>query len=289
MTRSGWAYVCGLCVARETAFFSPRSVEELSTLAPGEVVARLGRSFFGPVEPLASFDGAECDRTRRELDEIEKLSPNGVPVDMVRLRFVANELRKGIGELPEGADVAELQQLGQRLALRAGKYADDFAAELDTTLPPLGGASARLAASLLIDSAELAVGLKLAMFEGDAVLVRCATANARLGSGKVALRAVRLRFPRELVEGFFFREPVVTDAGRDFLLNYDEPSALRLYPEGAVPGAEDAFLLRLAGESKGEPFSAARVYHYLLGFLDQVQHLRRVVYVSLGKTLPEAA
>jgi len=289
MTREAWAYVCGLCVARETAFFSSRSIEELSTLGPADVATRLARSFFGPVEPLMSFDRVERDRTNRELDEIEKFSPDSVPVDMVRVRVAANELRKGISEVPDTADVAELHRLLLRLTLRTGKFADDFAAEFGTTLPSLAGASARLAASLLVDSAELVVALKRARLSNDELLVRCANASVRMGSGKIALRSVRLKFPKEVVGAFFFREHIRGDESRDFLQNYDEGSALRLYPEGAVPGAEDAFLLRLSGESKGEPFSAARVYHYLLGFLDQVRLLRSAVYASLGRTLEEAA
>lgn len=287
MRDEGWAYVCGMCTAREAEFLPARSVKDLAALPPDEVSRRLARTFFGPAEPLSSFDGLARERRNREFDEIEDLSPESAPVDLARLPFAADEMRRALNEIPKGADAAELASSLSRLCLRAGHFADMMAAELAPPLPRVE-VPARVSASLLVDSAELAAGLKLARLSGDELLARWAGARMRAASARVALRVVRLGIPREAVESFFFRGPLMTEGAGEFLRDYDGPAAEKLFPPGSA-GREDEFLFELSIASRGEPFSAARVLSYLLGYLRQERLLRLSVYAALGRFASEEA
>ena len=287
MRGEGWAYVCGACTAREAGFLPPRSVKDLAALPPAEVSLRLARTFFGPAEPLSSFDEIARARRNREFDEIEALSPGSAPVDLVRLPFAADEMRKGLNEIPEGADAAELANALSRLCLRAGRFADIMASELAPP-PARVEVPARLAGSLLVDSAELAAGLKLARLSGDELLARWAEARMRAGPAKAALRALRLEVPREALSAFLFRGPLLTEEARGFFRDYDATAAQKLFPPGSA-GREEEYLLDLSLGSRGEPFSAARVLSYLLGYLRQERLLRLSVYAALGRFASEEA
>jgi len=196
------------------------------------------------------------------------------------LGAAADRMRAGLAEIADAAGGAELIAGLQKLALRAGGLQALFLEELRPPLPD-PQPSARLAAALLIDSAELGIGSRLAA--GDESLQRWSEARARALAAKVGLRSVRQNVPKELLSNFFFRGALLTDEVRDFLREYRESAALRLYPSGCVAGKEESFLLSVADESKGQPFSAAVVLRYLLGFLDQERRLRRAVYGALGK------
>ncbi len=288
MRREGWAYVCGMCAAREAEFLPNRFIDDLAALPPEEASLRLARTFFGPVEPLSSFDRCARERRNREFVQIDGLCPEAFPVELARLPFAADEVRKGLNEVPEGADSAELARALSRLCLRAGGFAYRMAAELARPLPPVE-TSARVCASLLLDSAELSLALSIAGLSGDGILARWAEARAKAGSARVALRAVRLGVPRETVGAFFFRGPLLTEESREFLRDYDGPAARKLRPAD-LSGREDEYLLALSAESRGEPFSAARVHHYLMGFLEQERRLRLAAYAALGwLSMEEAA
>ena len=282
MKKDAWGFVSGVSVARETSFLPQRFMDELAATPPAEAAVRLGRTWFGPADPLTLFDAFARQRRDREFDDIEKLSPASWPVDLLRIRFATDEVRKGIDSVPDGADGTELARSLVRLSVRAGRYAEQFAEQFSSPLPR-PGASARLAASLLVDSAELEITYKIADLADDEILARYAEARAQAASAKVALRALKLGIPREDLASFFFRGRLITERARGFLNDYREAAALALLPEGCSPGTEDDFLLSVAAQSKGNAFSAARVLYYLLGFLQQERHLRLAVYSSLGR------
>jgi hypothetical protein len=252
----------------------------MAGLAPAEVSGRLARSWFGPAEPLQQFDRLARERRELELGYFEKVSPSRVVVVLLRLGQAADRLRAGLADIPDGAGGAELSSALQKLALRSGDLQPQFAKEF---LPPLPDPqpSARLAAALLVDSAELAIGSNLAAPEPS--LHGWSETRVRVLTAKVALRSVRQNVPRELLRGFFFRGALASGPASDLLRDYREASALALYPAGCTPGQEEDFLVAATESSKGQPFSSAVVLRYLLGFLDQERRLRRAVYGSLGK------
>jgi hypothetical protein len=275
-----WCFASGAALAREAAFLPQRAIEEMSSLPPQEVALRLARSWFGPAEPLSQFDRLSRERRGMELEYFEKVSPAGTPVDLIRLSLAADQLRAGLQEIPDSADSEELLSGLRKLALRAGRFYEQFLLELSPTLPA-SEPSARLAASLLVDSAELAIAESLCA--GESSLQDWSAARSRAMAGKVSLRAVRLGTPKDLLLKFFFRGRLLPEPARELAQDYREPMALRLYPEGCEPGQEERFLLSLAEQSKGQPYSAAVVLRYLLGFLEQESRIRRAVYAALGK------
>lgn len=279
MSLDGWAYVSGMCAARQTLFFSNRALEELGGLSPRELAARLSRSFFGPVEPISAFDRIAAARLRRELDELAGVSPSGEPVDIIRARLAADRIRMGLAELPQQLDPRELERFLSRLCLRAETLSERFASAIGGNLPEPSGRG-QLAASLLIDSAELIVILELAESAKDAAMLRWAESCARMASGRVARRALNLGLPREAM-GFFFRGRLFTDSAREFLANWNERSASAISPE-ISEDAEENMLLEIARSSVAEPFSPGRVLHYLLEFRQQNRLIRHAVYKSLG-------
>jgi len=280
MKPEDWCFASGAAIGREAAFLPARTIDEMASLAPQEVSNRLARSWFGPAEPLGQFDRLARERREKELDYFEKVSPDGMLVNLLRLGWAADRLRAGLGEVADVSTPEQLAETLRELASRAGRFRDDFVAEFHPPLPD-PAPSARLASALLIDSAELAIGSRLAA--ADASLQAWAQARARAFAAKVALRAVRQNAPKELLRGFFFRGALLTDEAKDFLQDYREPAALKLYPPGCPAGREEGFLLSVSEASKGQAFSAGVVLRYLLGFLDQERRLRRAVYASLGK------
>jgi hypothetical protein len=259
-----------------------RAIEELAFLNPPEISARLARAWFGPAEPLAQFDRLASERREKELDYFEKVSPDSAPVDLVRLGLAADRLRAGLAEIPDASDAGELAHGLAQLTVRAGRFHRRFQDELRSPLPS-PEPSARLAAALLIDSAELSITEKIAGSSGDALLRRWAETRTGVMAGKVAVRALRLGIPKDALLQFFFRDRLLPDRSRDLRNDYREQTALSLYPAGCEPGREETYLLALAGESKGQPFSAAVVLHYLLGYLEQERLIRLAVYGALGK------
>ena len=282
MKQETWSFASGAAIARETSFLPARAIEELAVLNLPEVSARLARSWFGPAEPLAQFDRLASERRERELEYFEKVSPESAPVDLVRLGLAADHLRAGLAEIPDTADSGELGRGLAQLTLLAGRFHLHFQHELRPPLPS-PEPSARLAAALLIDSAELGITEAIAAGSGDALLRRWAEARTGVMAGKVAVRALRLGMPKDALFQFFFRDRLLPERARDLRNDYREQAALRLYPDGCEPGREETFLLALAGQSKGQPFSAAVVLHYLLGYLEQERLLRLAVYEALGK------
>ena len=280
MKPEDWCFASGAAVAREAALLPVRAIEDLASLAPQEVSNRLARTWFGPAEPLLQFDRLARERREKELEYFEKVSPSRILVDLLRLGLAADRLRIGLSGVADGAGGAELAAALQKLALRAGDFQPQF---LEQFRPPLPEPqpSARLAAALLIDSAELLLSSSLAA--GEESLAAFSEARTRTYVAKVSLRAVRQNVPKELLANFFFRGALLTGDARDFLQEYREPAALRLYPPGCAPGQEEAFLLSAIDDSKGQPFSAGVVLRYLLGYLDQERRLRRAVYACLGK------
>jgi hypothetical protein len=283
-----WSFASGAAVAREAAFLPGRAIEELAVLSPQEVSTRLSRTWFGPAEPLPQFDRLASERRAKEFEYFEKISPGTAPVDLLRLGLAADRLRAGLAEIPDAADAGDLAQGLAQLAIRAGRFHEEFREELSPPLPS-PEPSARLAAALLIDSAELAIGERIAAGSGEAMLQRWAEARTSAMAGKVGVRALRLGMPKDPLFLFFFRDRILPDRARDLRNDYREQTALRLYPPGCEPGREEAFLLGLAGESKGQPFSAAVVLRYLLGYLEQERLIRLAVYAALGKTLKREA
>jgi len=280
MNPEAWCFASGAATGREAAFLTNRAIEEMAVLAPAEVALRLARSWFGPAEPLAQFDRVARERRDRELEYFAKVSPAGTVVDLVRLGLAADQLRAGLSALPDAASGEELAAALQALALRAGRFYEEFLPEFAPPLPACD-VSARLAASLLIDAAELAVSERLAAAEES--LHSWSAARTRAMAGKISLRAVRLGTPKDLLSKFFFRDRLLPELAKELTQDYREATALRLYPEGCIPGREEQFLLSLAEESKGQPFSAAVVLRYLLGYLDQERRIRIAVYAALGK------
>jgi hypothetical protein len=280
MKAEDWCFASGAAVAREAKFLPARTIEEMAVLAPQEVSSRLARSWFGPAEPLLQFDRLARERRELEFAYFDKVSPSKIVVDLLRLGLAADQMRAGLAEVADRAGGAELSAALQKLALRAGNLNSQF---LEEFLPPLPDPqpSARLAAALLIDSAELSIGSRLAA--GEESLRGWSETRVRVLTAKVALRAVRQSVPKELLRSFFFRGALLTDATKDFLLDYREPAALALYPPGCAAGQEESFLVAAADASKGQPFSSAVVLRYLLGYLDQERRLRRAVYGCLGK------
>jgi hypothetical protein len=287
MKAEDWCFASGAAVGREAAFLTARLIEEMAGLPPPEVAGRLARSWFGPAEPLLQFDRLARERQEQELAYFERVSPSRAAVDLMRLALAADRLRTGLAEIDDEAGGAELSAALLKLALRAGDLHSQFAAEFCPPLPD-PQPSARLAAALLIDSAELSIGSRLAAEEES--LRAWSQIRVQALTAKVALRSVRQNVPKELLRSFFFRDALLTDQARDFLRDYREPAALALYPPGCTAGKEQEFLLTEAEASKGQPFSCAVVLRYLLGYLDQERRLRRAVYGSLGKIpAPEAA
>ncbi len=280
MKSEDWCFASGAANAREAAFLPARAIEELAALPPQEVSGRLARTWFGPAEPLLQFDRLARERREQELAYFDKVSPSRIVVDLLRLGLAADRLRAGLSEIPEAAGGVELASALQGLALRAGDLHSQFLEEFQTPLPD-PQPSARLAAALLVDSAELRIGSLLTAEEES--LRDWSELRVRVLSAKVALRAVRQNLPKELLRGFFFRGALLSEAVKDFLRDYREPAALALYPPGCSPGQEDSYLAAAADASKGQPFSSAVVLRYLLGYLDQERRLRRAVYGSLGK------
>lgn len=280
MRPEDWCFASGAAVAREAGFLPQRAIEEMAALPPQEVSLRLARSWFGPAEPLSQFDRLARERREEELSYFAKISPSGTPVDLFRLGLAADRLRDGLQEVPDSADSGELAAGLRKLALRAGDFFEQFLREFSPPLPPCEP-SARLAASLLVDSAELLIAEELC--RGDGSLEAWSAARMRAMAGKVSLRAVRLGTPRELLLRFFFRDRLLPESAAELAQDYRESTALRLFPEGCGPGEEDRFLLRNSEQSRGQPYSAAAVLRYLLGFLDQERLIRRAVYAALGK------
>ncbi len=280
MKAEDWCFASGAAVGREAAFMPARAIEEMASLSPPELSGRLARSWFGPAEPLLQFDRLARERREQELGYFEKVSPSRIVVDLLRLGEAADWMRAGLADLDDAAGSAELAAALQKLALRAGDLHAQFAEELRPPLPD-PQPSARLAAALLIDSAELSIGSRLAAEEES--LRGWAETRQRVLTAKVALRSVRQNIPRELLRGFFFRGALASGPAGDFLRDYREPAALALYPAGCTPGREEEFLAAAAESSKGQAFSSAVVLRYLLGFLDQERRLRRAVYGALGK------
>jgi hypothetical protein len=288
MKAEDWCFASGAAVGREAAFLSARVIEEMGGLPPQEVANRLARSWFGPAEPLLQFDRLARERRELEFGYFERVSPSRAVVDLLRLSLAADRLRTGLSEIADGDGAAELSAALQKLALRAGDLHSQFAGEFRPP-PPLADPqpSARLAAALLIDSAELSIGSRLAAEEES--LRGWSETRVCVLTAKVALRSVRQNVPKELLLSFFFRGALLSDSAKDFLRDYREPAALALYPPGCVAGQEEDFLMIVAEGSKGQPFSSAVVLRYLLGYLDQERRLRRAVYGSLGKIpAPEA-
>jgi hypothetical protein len=283
-----WSFASGAANAREAAFLPSRVIEELAGLAPQEVSVRLARTWFGPAEPLAQIDRLANERREKEFEYFEKVSPDGAPIDMLRLGLAADRLRAGLSQIPDSADAEELARGLANLTIRAGRFNDQFMLELSPPLPS-PEPSARLAGSLLIDSAELSITASIAAGAGDALLQRWAAAKTQAMAGKVCVRALRLGVPKDFLFLFFFRGHLLPDLARDLRNDYREQTALRLYPQGCEPGREDACLLAVAGESKGQPFSAAVVLRYLLGYLEQERLIRLAVYKALGKLLKREA
>ena len=288
MRREAWAYVSGVCAAREAEFLTPRFIDELAALPPDQVGAKLQRSFFGPAEPLTAFDRLARERRNREFGEIAKICPENLPMKLVQMDFAADKMRKALIDIPEHMDAVEFGRAMQKLILRAGDFTDDFAGAFPKQMRQPEH-SARVAASLLIDSSELLITFDAAEKSEDKVLIEWARERARVGSGKVAVRAIALGIPKDMARPFFFRDKLLTQEAKEFLVDYDEASARRLYPYGVHPGHEDEYLVRVAEAAKGEPFSAARVLHYLLSYLAQEKRLRTAVYMSLGRIVKEAA
>jgi hypothetical protein len=280
MKAEDWCFASGAAVGREAAFLPARAIEELAALAPAEVSSRLSRSWFGPAEPLLQFDRLARERRELELGYFQKVCPDRVVVDLLRLGQAADRMRAGLADIADGSGAAEFASALQKLALRAGDLQPQFMEEFRPPLPD-PQPSARLAAALLIDSAELLIGSRLA--EGEQTLRSWSESRAQALTAKVALRSVRQNVPRELLRSFFFRGALLSGPAGDFLRDYREAAALALYPAGCTPGQEEDFLLAAIESSKGQPFSSAVVLRYLLGFLDQERRLRRAVYGSLGK------
>jgi hypothetical protein len=283
-----WSFASGAAIAREAAFLPSRVIEELAFLAPQEVSVRLARTWFGPAEPLVQIDRLINERREKEFEYFEKVSPDGAPIDLLRLGLAADRLRAGLSQVPDSADAEELARGLAGLAPRAGRFAERFLLELSPPLAP-PEPSARLAGSLLIDSAELSITSNIAAGAGDERLRRWAAAKTQAMAGKVCLRAVRLGVPKDFLFLFFFRRRPLPDQARDLQSDYREQNALRLYPPGCEPGREEACLLEVAGQSKGDPFSAAVVLRYLLGYLEQERLIRLAVYGALGKLLKREA
>jgi len=280
MKQEDWCFASGAAVGREAAFLPHRTIEEMASLAPQELSNRLARSWFGPAEPLSQFDRLARERQEKELDYFEKVSPDAALVNLLRLGAAADRLRAGLSEVPETASQEQLAVALGELAVRAGSFRDGFLEEFRPPLPD-PAPSARLAGSLLIDSAELAIGARLASAEES--LRAWSEARTRAFVAKVSLRAVRQNVPKELLRNFFFRGALLTGETGDFLQDYREAAALKLYPPGCAAGREESFLLSATDDTRGQPFSAGVVLRYLLGFLDQERRLRRAVYGSLGK------
>jgi hypothetical protein len=280
MKLEDWCFASGAAVGREAAFLPSRAIDELSSLAPQEVAGRLARSWFGPVEPLQQIDRFLRERRDRELEYFQKVSPSSVVVDLLRLELAADRMRVGLSEVRDSSGAVELAASLEKLALRAGPFCPLYLEEFRPPLPD-PAPSARLAAALLIDSAELGICSRLAAEEES--LRDWVGTRTRLLTAKVCLRAVRQNVPKELLRGFFLRGPLLTAEVGDFLQDYREPAALGLYPPGCAVGEEQAWLLASAEDSKGQPFSAAVVLRYFLGYLEQERRLRRAIYGALGK------
>ena len=146
-----------------------------------------------------------------------------------------------------------------------------------------------MAASLLVDSAELSIGVTLARSSEDDILLRWAEARMRIGAARVASRAVRRGVMREGLAEFFFRGPLLFEEARTLLADYREQTAQRLYPAGFLGGEEREFLRGIADASKGEPYSAGVVLRFFMGYLKQEQLLRLSVYAALGQLPAEEA
>jgi hypothetical protein len=287
MRREAWAYVSGVCEARESAFFNERWLAELGSLPPEELGFRLARSFFGPVEPLSAFDAVARERRNREFAEIAAISPEEYVVALIRIGFAAGQMRRRLNEIPDDASSGELEANLQRISFSAQEYSEDFARELAGPWPSPEH-SARQAASLLLDSVELLLKRTIAETSNEELVIAWGRSQVQVGGAKVSLRVVKLCIPREKAL-FFFRERLEIDNSREFLSDYNSASALMLYPAGVQPGLEDDYLYSILKDSSREPYSAARVLRYLIGFLRQESMLRRAVYISLGRLPREEA
>ena len=125
------------------------------SLPPQEVSNRLARTWFGPAEPLIQFDRLARERRELEFDYFDKVSPSRIVVDLLRLGLAADRLRAGLAEIADAAGGAELAAALQKLAAARGRISTrSFVEEFRPPLPD-PQPSARLAAALLIDSAEL--------------------------------------------------------------------------------------------------------------------------------------
>jgi hypothetical protein len=295
MSAEAWTFPSGVANARESTFFPARFFDELAALPPQEVTGRLARSWFGPAEPLADFDAVAQRRREQEFGYFERICPTSWPIDLLRVRFSVDRLREALEEVPPVAPDAESfsDSLG-RLILRADRFHEELRRELlpgrngeRGGSPPAPEGMARPAASMLLDSAELAITLKVAASSGDRLLKRWAQARALTAAAGVSYRAVRLGLPRELLAAYFFRQqappPLLPELAQALLGDYREQTARSFYPDGCEPGGEEAYLLEVAGESRGEPFCPAVVLRYLSGYLEQERRLRLSVYISLGK------
>jgi hypothetical protein len=276
-----WAYVSGLCEAREAAFLQAPFFADIAALRPEDAAARLSRTFFGPVARLEDFDTLAEARRNREFDDIGKVSPDDLPVKLARLPFAAARLHRAISGVDDDAACGQMLDALVRGCLAAGDLADEFYHEFEALAPPQSRdtriAGAPTAASLLADSAELLIALRLAECTGDAVIMRWADAHMRAGCNRVARRALNRGIPRAMLGMWFFRGALATREAADFLSDYTIQAAERL-----AGGAAEASLLAITASSKGEPFSPGRVLHYLLAYLEQERRLRAAVYASLG-------
>ena len=283
-----WAYVCGVCAARETAFLQPRTIEELGGLAAGEVVQRLARTFMGTVESLSDFDRVAQRRQSAELADILALSPSPLPVDLMRVREGAERMRAGLGELPPRLDAASFAQALRDLSIRSGDFAAEFAALFSRTWSD-PGPEARAAASLVIDGAELEVVQALASVADDPVVEKWAGYRVGEGTARVADRALKLGISRDMLADYFFRDALMSRKARDFLMDFNAQAAAAMYPEGVTPDNVEQRMLAVTAESTGNPFSAGRVVHYLQLFADQIRRVRLAVYEATGRIRKEAA
>jgi hypothetical protein len=288
LASESWAYVCGLCVAREGAFIPPRFIEEMGTLSPAEFASRLSRTYVGTVDPLAAFDRVIEKRFNDELDEMIDLSPSSLPVDLVRVRPAADAMRRAVGGLAGRLDAAGFAEEMKALRLRAGDYADEFAALFEGPWPDPGD-DARTAAALAIDSAELMLVEKIASTCDDAIVRTWAEYRVGEGAARVAARALKLKLARGLLAGYFFRGALLTSRAQNFLAEFNDAAALALYPSGVTPENVRGRLLEVTGASTGQPHSAGRVLHYLQLFADQIVRLRRAVFEATGRLRRGAA
>jgi hypothetical protein len=288
MTLESWAYVSGLCVGRESAFLQTRFIDELGTLQRDEVASRLSRTFIGSIESLGEFDTVVRQRLAAELRDILDVSPSPLPVDLIRLGPATDTMRAAVLGLPPVLDAASFHAEMMRLSLRSGDFAYDYAAAFDRSWPD-PGKDARTAAALVIDASELSLLQQMASVSRDPVIEKWAAYRRGEAAARVAERALGLHLSREILRTFFYTGDLLSSKAQDFLVDFNEPAALAMYPPDVTPDNVTELMLALTGESIGNPYSPARVLHYLQLFLDQIRRIRLAVYRATGRIQREAA